>query len=175
MAIKLMLIAILVTSAFSGTALASGSHDHDHGLMKSASEHAGHAMGNMDHEGSSVGKPAPAAQATVIIQVITLDTMRYKFTPQPELKDGDIVKFVVTNQGKIPHEFSIGDSKEQQAHREMMRKMPNMIHQDGNTITIPPGETKEIIWQFKGSSTVVFACNIPGHFEAGMLQEMTIN
>lgn len=55
--------------------------------------------------------------------------------------------------------------------------MPNMIHEDDNTITIKPGETKRLTWKFKASSKyneVVFSCNIPGHFEAGMYKKVKV-
>ena len=51
-----------------------------------------------------------------------------------------------------------------------MRKMPDMKHKDPNTVSLAPGESAMLSWRFKGSDTVVFACNIPGHFEAGMKQ-----
>ena len=78
----------------------------------------------------------------------------------------------MSNQGKITHEFSIGNEQEQKAHHEMMQKMPNMVHEDDNTVTVKSGETKELIWKFKNVGDVVFACNIPGHFEAGMFHKM---
>ena len=188
---KLTFISILLTIVFTGTAFAGGSSSHDHGEkmqhkqhehMTSGSGHAGHNEAVMDHakehqhgpEGSGVGQPADESAATQTIAVTTLDSMRYTFSPQPDLISGDIVKFVITNEGKIPHEFSIGDEKEQQAHREMMRKMPNMVHQDGSTVSVRPGETKVLTWKFKKGSEVMFACNVPGHFEAGMFQVMKI-
>lgn len=67
------------------------------------------------------------------------------------------------------HEFSIGSSDEQDAHRAMMRNMPNRVHADPNTVTVEPGQTRELIWRFAGEQPVVFACNIPGHAEAGMV------
>jgi uncharacterized cupredoxin-like copper-binding protein len=181
---KKTLVTVLVTAALSTTAYADGDHKHGHDKkMKMGKhgqtmkkEHGGgheHGAGN-DHEGSPVGQPALAEQVTKTIHLSTVDAMRFKFASQPDLKDGDVVKFVVTNKGLIPHEFSIGDEKEQISHREMMRKMPNMVHADGNTVTVKPGETKELIWQFKGGSEVVFACNIPGHFEAGMFLKANV-
>jgi len=121
-----------------------------------------------EHEMSPVGMPAAESKAMKVIKVTADDTMRYKFEPTPDLEDGDVVKFVVTNNGKLSHEFSIGDDKEQSEHRAMMRRMPNMVHKDGNTITVAPGATESLTWQFKSGTEVVFACNIPGHYEAGM-------
>ncbi|HEB29203.1 MAG TPA: copper-binding protein [Porticoccus sp.] len=194
MSTKSIFISMLLTGAVAGAAFAGGPEGHDHGRQAEDNhkmEDMDHKVEGMDHstmpgrdhndghqhdnEGSSVGEPALAVQATQTIHVTTMDTMRYKFSPQPELKAGDIVKFVITNQGKIPHEFSIGDDSEQKAHREMMRKMPNMVHEDGNTVTIKPGETKELTWKFKSGSDVFFACNIPGHFEAGMFVKTRVS
>ncbi|MBV1919433.1 MAG: hypothetical protein KUG73_02025, partial [Pseudomonadales bacterium] len=156
---------------------AGGSHEHDHKM--SGHEMSKKEMHQHDGEGSAVGKPATEADATKTIQVVTKDFMRYAFSPEPDIKAGDVVTFIITNEGQIPHEFSIGDKREQDAHRKMMQKMPDMVHEDGNTITVKPGETKKLTWNFsgtvKGSSEVVFACNVPGHFEAGMFHKMIIS
>ncbi len=163
--ITLTLISMVVAGSVSVSVQASGSHTHDN-------------EGGVGDEESAVGKPAAEADSTKTIQVVTKDSMRYEFSPVPDIKAGDIVTFIVTNEGQIPHEFSIGDKREQDAHRKMMQKMPNMVHEDGNTTTVKPGETKKLTWNFsgtvKGLSEVVFACNVPGHFEAGMFHKMTI-
>lgn len=51
----------------------------------------------------------------------------------------------------------------------MMRKMPSMVHDDPNAVTVEPGQTRELTWRFVGNQPVLFACNIPGHAEAGMV------
>ena len=95
--------------------------------------------------------------------------MRFIFEPDPGLlKHGETVEFIVRNNGSIKHEFSIGNAEDQVKHAAMMRKMPDMKHVDPNTVSLEPGETARLSWQFLGTDTVVFACNIPGHFEAGM-------
>ena len=95
--------------------------------------------------------------------------MRFAFDAPLDLKHGEAVRFVVTNRGQIRHEFSIGSADEQDAHRAAMRNMPNMVHDDPNAVTVDPGQTRELIWRFDGDQPVVFACNIPGHSEAGMV------
>lgn len=138
-------------------------------------DHSGHDMANMDHmEASAVGKSGKGLAVTKTYQVSLLDTMRFEFDNQPDLKDGDVVKFVVTNKGKIQHEFSIGSPTEQTAHREMMKSMPGMMHASDNTVTVQPGATVPLFWQFTGKQPVSFACNVPGHFEAGMKHDTAI-
>ena len=56
----------------------------------------------------------------------------------------------------------------------MMREMPNMEHKDPNAVILEPGESATLKWRFKGGETVVFACNIPGHYEAGMHHQLAM-
>ncbi len=145
---------VLLTSLLVSSSFASGSTEHHH-------EKHNHSL-------SEAGKPTSAQKANKTIKVTLLDSMQFVFEKPVEIKSGDIVRFVVTNKGEIDHEFSIGNEKEHEAHREMMKQMPNMVHHDGTTISLKPNEIKEITWQFGKKGSVVFACNIPSHFEAGM-------
>ncbi|CAM3020556.1 MULTISPECIES: cupredoxin domain-containing protein [Legionella] len=128
-------------------------------------------------EKNLVGEPAKATKSNKLIKVTTLDSMRFIFSEKLVVHDGEVVTFEITNAGKVVHEFSIGTEEEQKEHQKMMRSMPGMIHEDGNTITIKPGETKWLTWKFKATpkhNEVVFACNIPGHFEAGMYEKVKV-
>ena len=42
------------------------------------------------------------------------------------------------------------------------------MHHDANSVTVEPGQTGDLVWQFTRAGTVDFACLQPGHFEAGM-------
>jgi len=172
MKIKQLVTIIALIGITSNTALAGGKHDDEH--KKPEAKEEGHGDHEHDGEGSPVGKPAKASHATRTIKVVTKDNMRYEFSDELNLKAGEIVKFVVTNEGKIAHEFSVGDAEEQKSHQAMMAKMPNMTHEDGNTVTVKPGQTKELTWKFTGGADVVFACNIPGHFQAGMFKKASV-
>ena len=94
--------------------------------------------------------------------------------PIEEITNGSVIHFDVINKGAIAHEFSIGNRQDQIEHAEMMREMPNMIHDDPNSITLKTGETRQLHWKFIGDELVVFACNIPDHFEAGMFTNVPI-
>lgn len=151
------LLTTIFLSLISTSILASGTHDHGHGEAK-----------------YSVGKPADGNPDRVF-EVSMRDTMRFDFSPEfKDLHDGEVIQFNVKNDGVIVHEFSIGNAADQVEHAEMMRKMPNMMHSDPNTVSLRPGESTSITWRFMGDDTVVFACNIPGHFEAGMHHDMSI-
>ena len=153
--------------------LAGGSHSDGHHHEAEPTHHQDMGHGDDHHasggHASMVGEPAAADAAGRTVHVDLLDTMRFAFDEPLDLKHGEVVRFVVTNCGQIRHEFSIGSADEQDAHRAMMRDMPNMVHDDPNAVTVDPGQTRELIWRFKGDQPVVFACNIPGHAEAGMV------
>ena len=56
----------------------------------------------------------------------------------------------------------------------MMKKNPEMEHADANMVTVVPGKTGEIIWQFTKAGKIDFACLQPGHFDAGMKGLVTV-
>lgn len=157
------IIATLITSLIAINAYSAGSDDHSH-------KHE-HKQGSANF---AVGEPAKG-KVDREVSVSMLDSMRYVFTPGLDnLKHGESIRFIIRNDGQIKHEFSIGNAREQLAHAEMMRKMPDMHHSDPNTVSLEPGDSATLAWKFKGKDTVVFACNIPGHFEAGMHHNVKI-
>ena len=46
--------------------------------------------------------------------------------------------------------------------------MEDMKHDDPNSVLVEPGKTGELVWKFTKPTELEFACNIPGHYEAGM-------
>lgn len=44
-----------------------------------------------------------------------------------------------------------------------------MSHDDPNSILLEPGKSGEIIWTFANPAKLEFACNVPGHYESGMV------
>ena len=184
------LFLLSLISLFPLSVLAGGTHDHEHEheeKPKCTEEHAamGHCTMDEDHHGaghgnhahkSTVGQPADADDATETIHVTALDTMRFEFDNEFEITPGKTITFVVTNTGKVRHEFSIGNEADQISHAEAMMKNPEMVHGDGEAaITLEAGETKSLTWKFDGDEEVVFACTLPGHYQAGMLRKQKIN
>ncbi len=131
-----------------------------------------HAGGHADSD--AIGKPGKATNAKRTVKVEMLDTMR--FNPQSiTVKQGETIKFIVKNPGKVKHEMVLGTEKELKEHAEAMKKNPEMEHDDANQITVQPGKSGEIIWQFTKAGKVNFACLQPGHYDAGMAGTVTVN
>lgn len=39
---------------------------------------------------------------------------------------------------------------------------------------VMPGQRAELTWTFRQSAPIEFACNVPGHYQAGMVGALTI-
>lgn len=150
---------------------------------------AGHAAGQGEHHTSMHGKPAKASAASRTIEVVMHDNY---YTPESiEVKAGETVRFVVRNEGELVHEFNIGTPEMHAAHSDEMQMMVDHgvleynrinrdaakamqaamghgLHDDPNSALLEPGGTGEIVWSFPSDGTIEFACNVPGHYDAGM-------
>ncbi len=175
-------IATAAVASMPMLAFAAGEHAGGHGghadaAAKPASGgHAGHDMAGMkqgDHHASAAGQAGDPAKVTRTVMVEMSDTMR--FTPDKvDVKAGETVRFFIVNKGKMPHEMVIGMADEIDEHAKMMRKMPGMVHSEPNQITLAPGKRGGIVWQFAKAGTVVYACLVPGHKEAGMVGQVQV-
>ncbi|MEH0759457.1 copper-binding protein [Vibrio sp. 16] len=177
---KKTLITLAITMFSTGVLADAMDHskmDHSnmgHGEMKMDHSKMDHSnMMNMEGM-SAVGMPAKGAKPDKVVHVILTDDMKINFKKDVKIEPNDVVQFVVMNVGKIDHEFSIGSAQEQLKHREMMKNMGSHAHDSGSTVTVKPGKAKQLLWHFHGDNNVEFACNIPGHAEAGMVKKITL-
>lgn len=121
-----------------------------------------------------VGGLANADEATRTIEITTLDNMT--FAPSSlTVSAGETVTFVVINTGQAIHEFTLGDAALQQAHATEMAQMGDgMAHEGANSLTLQPGEIKQLTWRFGDAGTLEYACHEPGHYQAGMRGQITV-
>lgn len=54
-------------------------------------------------------------------------------------------------------------------------KMVGMEHDDANSVLVEPGATAELVWQFSKANNLEFACNVPGHYQSGMLGKVNVH
>jgi uncharacterized cupredoxin-like copper-binding protein len=125
------------------------------------------------HDDEAIGKPGVASKVTRTITMDMADTMRFS-VPNVTARQGETIRFVVKNSGKVKHEMVLGTEKELKEHYELMKKYPEMEHADANMVTVAPGKTGEIIWQFTKAGKIDFACLQPGHYDAGMKGYVTV-
>ncbi len=127
---------------------------------------------------SAFGEAGDPKSASRTIAVQAAD-VRFDVT-SIDARLGETIRFEVTNAGEQPHEFAIGDAAYLEAAQAMMAHMAEMgmdlaspehaaMHgHHGNAVIVRPGETKTVTWRFTKPGEFGFACNMPGHAEAGM-------
>ncbi len=125
----------------------------------------------MEQKAWGIAGQAKAVKRTIAIQMG--DNMR--FTPERiEVAQGETLRLTLTNTGKVMHELVIGTQKELAEHAELMKRFPNMEHDEPYMAHVPPGKTGEIVWTFNRPGDFDFACLLPGHFEAGMVGKILV-
>jgi uncharacterized cupredoxin-like copper-binding protein len=124
------------------------------------------------HEGEhfSAGEPGnPKKPARTVTVAMREGDGTMQFVPaRIDVKKGEQVRFVIQNKGALKHEFTLASVQDNDKHAELMKKYPDMEHDDPNAKSVDPGKTAEIMWRFSKAGTFEFACLIPGHREAGM-------
>ncbi len=120
------------------------------------------------------GQEGDAKKVTRTINISMADNMR--FAPNAiTVTQGETIRFVVKNNGKVLHEMVIGTKEELAKHAEQMKKHPNMEHDEPYMAHVNAGKKTDMIWQFSKPGAFEFACLIPGHFEAGMRGSIIVN
>lgn len=154
------LLAALITSA---TTFAFAHGDEAHAKK----------AGPVKKEQKEWGIAGEAKGATRTITFNMSDNMR--FTPDKiDVKQGETIKFVIKNTGKVMHEMVIGTKKDLDEHAALMVKFPGMEHEEPYMAHVGPGKTGEIVWTFNKPGTFDFACLIAGHYQAGMVGKIAV-
>jgi uncharacterized cupredoxin-like copper-binding protein len=106
---------------------------------------------------------------------LTMDD-KMRFTPDTlSFKQGETVRFIVKNQGKLLHEMVIGTRAELDAHAALMEKFPNMAHDEPYMAHVDPGKQGGLVWTFNRPGDFEFACLVAGHFAAGMKGRISVS
>ena len=114
------------------------------------------------------------------------------------VKKGETIKFFVSNYGELVHEFNIAtkemhikhqpemmkmvenqillaDKIDKKKMKEMAKKDHSMAHSHSNSVLLEPNQSAELIWKFSYDKNLEAACNVPGHYEVGMVANIKIN
>ena len=57
--------------------------------------------------------------------------------------------------------------------RSMLKNNPAMAHDHSNSVLLSPGEKGELVWKFNNKAKIEAACNVPGHYEVGMIAKIS--
>ena len=145
--------------------------------------------GTMDMIGQK-GEP------TEVSKVIIVKMYDNYYEPNKfEIKKNQTIKFIVYNYGELVHEFNIAtkimhlkhqlemmemvenevllvDRIDKKKMKELSKKNHSMSHSHSNSVLLEPNQSAELIWKFNTNADLEAACNVPGHYEAGMIAKI---
>ena len=142
-----------------------------------------------------IGSKGNVADVTRVIKVVMYDN--YYEPSSFQIKEGETIKFEVENAGMLVHEFNIANKMMHMKHqpemikmvengillafsidKEKMKKMAKMDksmgHSHSNSVLLEPKQKGDIIWKFDNAANIEVACNVPGHYQAGMIAKVNI-
>jgi len=140
-----------------------------------------------------MGKKGDPTEVDRVIKVKMFDN--YYEPSEFKIKKNQTIKFIVYNHGELVHEFNIatkkmhlkhqpemmkmveneillGDRIDKKKMKELSKKDQSMSHSHTNSVLLEPNESAEIIWKFNTEAKLEAACNVPGHYEVGMIAKI---
>jgi uncharacterized cupredoxin-like copper-binding protein len=143
--------------------------------------------------GARIGYEGVREDASTTVEVIMTDN--HFHPPSMRFKEGETVRFIIVNDGELVHEFAIATPEMHAEHRQEMIQMmhagvlePDRInyellgygasglrHDHANGALLEPGDAAEVIWTFDTHASVEIACNVPGHYESGMVASIALS
>jgi uncharacterized cupredoxin-like copper-binding protein len=130
-----------------------------------------------------------------VIKVIMYDN--YYKPSSFQINAGETIKFEVENAGELVHEFNIANKMMHMKHQPEMEKMveneilfadsidkdkmkkmakidDSLGHSHSNSVLLEPKQKGDIIWKFDNAVNIEIACNVPGHYQVGMIAKVDI-
>ena len=141
----------------------------------------------------AIGVKGNAENVDRVIKVTMYDN--YYQPNSFKVNKNETIKFEVENKGELVHEFNIATKEMHLKHQpemmmmveheilladkidkkkmmEMSKKNPAMAHSHSNSVLLSPGEKAELIWKFSNTVDIEAACNVPGHYDVGMIAKI---
>ena len=143
-----------------------------------------------------IGSKGNLNEVNRIVKVVMYDN--YYEPSSFKIKAGETIKFELVNAGELVHEFNIANKMMHMKHQPEMEKMveseilfadsidknkmkkmakinKSMGHSHSNSVLLEPKQKGYIIWKFDNAINIEVACNIPGHYQVGMIAKVDIN
>ena len=142
-----------------------------------------------------IGSLGKVEEVNRTIKVVMYDN--YYEPSNFSIKSGETIKFEVINAGELVHEFNIANAMMHKKHQPEMEKMVEneilladsidkdkmkkmakmdkaMGHSHSNSVLLEPKEKGNIVWKFENAMNIEIACNVPGHYQVGMIAKVDI-
>ena len=142
-----------------------------------------------------IGSLGKESEVSRVIKVIMYDN--YYEPSSFQINAGETIKFEVENAGELVHEFNIANKMMHIKHQPEMEKMveneilfadsidkdkmnkmakmdKSMGHSHSNSVLLEPKQKGDVIWKFDNAVNIEIACNVPGHYQVGMIAKVNI-
>ena len=142
-----------------------------------------------------IGSKGNESDISRTIKVVMYDN--YYEPSSFQINAGETIKFEVENAGELVHEFNIANKMMHMKHQPEMEKMveneilfadsidrnkmkkmaktdKSMGHSHSNSVLLEPKQKGDIIWKFDNAANIEVACNVPGHYQVGMIAKVNI-
>ncbi len=143
-----------------------------------------------------IGEKGDLSEVSKVIVVKMYDN--YYEPNKFEIKKNQTIKFIVHNHGKLVHEFNIAtkamhlkhqpemmkmlengillvDKIDKKKMKELSKKDHSMSHSHSNSVLLEPNQSAEFIWKFNTNADLEVACNVPGHYQVGMIAAVNLD
>ena len=140
-----------------------------------------------------IGEKGKLSEVNRTIEIKMYDN--YYKPKEINIKKGETIKFIVYNYGELVHEFNIAtkdmhikhqpemmkmvehqillaDKIDKKKMKEMAKKDHSMGHTHNNSVLLEPNQSAELIWKFSTDMNLEAACNVPGHYQSGMVAKI---
>ena len=140
-----------------------------------------------------IGEKGKLSEVNRTIEIKMYDN--YYKPKEINIKKGETIKFIVYNYGELVHEFNIAtkemhikhqpemmkmvehqillaDKIDKKKMKEMAKKDHSMGHSHSNSVLLEPNQSAELIWKFSTDINLEAACNVPGHYQSGMVAKI---
>ena len=75
----------------------------------------------------------------------------------------------------MENEILLGDKIDYEKMKEIAKTNHSMAHSHSNSVLLEPNKSSEIIWKFNTDTKLEVACNVPGHYQVGMVADIKTN
>ena len=140
-----------------------------------------------------IGESGKLSEVNRTIEIKMYDN--YYEPKEINIKKGETIKFIVNNYGELVNEFNIAtkdmhikhqpemmkmvehqillaDKIDKKKMKEMAKKDHSMGHTHSNSVLLEPNQSAELIWKFSTDINLEAACNVPGHYQSGMVAKI---
>ena len=115
-----------------------------------------------------IGQKGKTSEVDRVIQIKMHDNyyIPNKLTKKIHIKHQPEMELMMEN------EILLANKIDYKKMKEASKKNHSMSHSHANSVLLEPGKKGELIWKFNTDAKLEAACNVPGHYESGMIAKI---